>query len=135
MFREITETIRSFETTSRKLRLFGIILVVVLAMAGFLAESRSVKITAFLASAVLIFLALALPAAIKPIWIGLMVITLPIGWIISRTILVALFYLIIAPMALVSRLLGKDILKMRWTKTPSYWEPFEENKNPDSMGL
>jgi hypothetical protein len=46
---------------------------------------------------------------------------------IQTTILLSLVYLIaIGPIALVSRLIGRDLLGLRRSDNPSYWHPLPE---------
>ncbi len=45
-----------------------------------------------------------------------------LGWVNTRVLLTALFYGVMAPMGLVMRLFGKDILKRRFDpQAPTYW--------------
>jgi hypothetical protein len=66
---------------------------------------------------------LAWPAAVRPLFVGLVVATLPLGWAMSRLFLAALFYGLFTPLALVFRVLGRDPLKLRRTNRPTYWQP------------
>lgn len=65
--------------------------------------------------------ATAFPSAMKPLrelWMGMAAI---LGWLMTRVILIVMFFLIMAPMALLLRLLRKDLLKMSKTSDPTYW--------------
>jgi len=81
-------------------------------------------------AAVLIALALTIgpvgiawPDAVRPIFITWMVLAFPIGWLVSRVVLVTLFLLII-PAALLFRLTGRDPLMLRRSAgKSSYWTP------------
>ena len=66
--------------------------------------------------------ALLHPPANRPLWIGLMVLTFPIGFAFSYLILGVLFFGIISPAGLLLRLLGRDPLERRWDRgAASYW--------------
>jgi Gpi18-like mannosyltransferase len=68
------------------------------------------------------------PSWLKPLFVGLTVLTWPIGWAVSHAALAVTYYLVITPMALVFRLLGRDALQRRFDRqAASYWEPY----NPD----
>jgi hypothetical protein len=69
-------------------------------------------------------LGLIQPKAIKPIFVGWMVLAFPIGWTISTVMLAVLFYGVFTPLGLFFRLRGRDllILKPRPDKA-SYWTP------------
>jgi hypothetical protein len=61
------------------------------------------------------------PAAIRWIYAGSMVAAFPLGWTISRMILLALFFLVFTPVALVFRLMGRDALRLRAPADGSLW--------------
>ncbi|NNL67482.1 MAG: hypothetical protein HKP30_14630, partial [Myxococcales bacterium] len=66
------------------------------------------------------------PKANKWLFVGLTILAFPIGFVLSHVILFTLFFLIIAPIGLVVRLVGHD--PMNRTIDPeaeSYWTPAE----------
>jgi MFS family permease len=64
------------------------------------------------------------PCAIKPIFVGWMVLVFPIGWIISHAILGIVFYLNFTPVALLFRIIGRDALALKpRPNVASYWSP------------
>lgn len=70
-------------------------------------------------------LALAAPRALLPLYVALSLITYPIGLVLSFVLLLVLFALVITPMGLVFRLLGKDPLQRRFDRdASSYWVPY-----------
>lgn len=66
------------------------------------------------------------PGAIRPLFSGLIVITAPIGWVMSRALLSLAFYGIIAPVGIFFRLVGRDVLaRKRPANQSSYWSEKE----------
>ena len=67
-------------------------------------------------------LGLFIPNTLVPlqkVWMG---IAFVIGFFVSRIILTLLFFLVITPMGLFLKLIGKDILKIKFNhKLNSYW--------------
>ena len=62
------------------------------------------------------------PRAVAPLFTGLMMLTYPIGWLVSRIVLVLLFYGMFTPMAILFRLIGRDaLMRRRRPDQPSYW--------------
>jgi hypothetical protein len=62
------------------------------------------------------------PRAIKPIFVGWIVLAFPIGWTISHAILGILFYLMFSPVALLFRIIGRDALALKPRRNlASYW--------------
>jgi hypothetical protein len=69
-------------------------------------------------------LGLIAPKALRPIYVGWMVLAFPIGWTISRVILAAMFYGVFTPVALIFRLIGRDALtRGRPADRATYWLP------------
>ena len=62
------------------------------------------------------------PATIRPVFTGAMMMAFPIGWVMSRVIVVALFASIV-PVALLFRLTKRDPLHLRRSNTDTYWAP------------
>jgi Saxitoxin biosynthesis operon protein SxtJ len=62
------------------------------------------------------------PAAIRWVYSGWMIAVFPIGWTVSRIILGALFYLVFTPVALVFRLMRRDVLNLQ-QQDASHWAP------------
>src|SRR5947209_2755915 len=63
------------------------------------------------------------PAAIRLVFVGSVVVTFPIGWVVSRVALAAIFYGIFTPIGLVMRVCGRDALELRRPERDSYWTP------------
>lgn len=67
--------------------------------------------------------AAAWPAALRPLYVGLMVATYPIGLVLSNVILGIIFYGVFLPVGLVFRLIGRDAMHRRMLpQATSYWE-------------
>jgi hypothetical protein len=64
------------------------------------------------------------PSAIRAVYVAAVLATFPIGWLLSRLLLAAIFYGIFTPLALVFRLVGRDALRLRpRPDLPTYWLP------------
>ncbi len=73
------------------------------------------------------------PRAIRPLYVGLLVITAPIGFVLSYVILGVLFYLVITPLALILRLVGYDPLKREFEReAETYWVEVEPRASKES---
>lgn len=69
-----------------------------------------------------VFFSLVFPKGNWPIYIGLTIIAFPIGFVLSYLIMGTLFYILIAPVGILFRLLGRDILKRRFEpEAETYW--------------
>ena len=62
------------------------------------------------------------PRLLKPIFVGWMILAFPIGWLVSRIILMLLYFGVFAPVGFVLRILGHDPLRLKKPEVESYWE-------------
>jgi Saxitoxin biosynthesis operon protein SxtJ len=75
---------------------------------------------------------LARPLSLKPVFLGLTLATWPIGWVVSRVALGVLYFAVFTPIALIFRLMGRDVLKRSFDpKAKTYWEPYRPNRGVD----
>ena len=71
--------------------------------------------------------AMMTPIVLKPLYLVLNIIAWPIGLAVSYIVLFVLFYLIMMPVGLVMRLIGRDPLHRRFDRQAStYWVPCEK---------
>ena len=67
-------------------------------------------------------LGLIAPSSVRWIFVGWMVLGFPIGWVVSLTMLAAMYFLVLAPVAVVFRLLGRDAMTREIRPDAStYW--------------
>jgi len=109
---------------SKGLRKFGITTAIIIAVLfGVIFPylfDQSISIIPWSISAVLILWALIIPKSLNPIYHIWMKIGLVLGWINTRIILGAVFYLIVTPIGLFVRLIGKNPLNKPMPMTDSY---------------
>ena len=74
------------------------------------------------------------PRLLKFLYIGLSLITFPIGFVVSNLVLLLIFLLVFTPLALIFRLIGRDELRLRLDRTaPTYWRKYDpDRRNPAS---
>jgi hypothetical protein len=65
---------------------------------------------------------LVFPPIIRPVFVGLILATFPIGWVVSQVLLGAIFYGIVTPLGLILRLTGHDPLQLKPPKGNSLWQ-------------
>lgn len=67
-------------------------------------------------------LALVAPKAVKPLFVGMTLLTFPIGFVVSHVILALLYFVVITPIGLIMRLLGHDPMQRRLEpQAATYW--------------
>lgn len=133
ILRDLKETIHAVNPSPAQLRRFGVAFALFLTFFAY----RFGIVPLYYAAAFSLAMVIVFPRFFRPIYFLLALITFPIGWMVSRIFLIIFFFVIITPTAVVRRLLGYDHLKLTFggEKTATYWENFEENANPHSMGL
>lgn len=118
-------------------RSFGLVFVVVFAVIGFwpLLKGEPLRLWALGAAAVLLVLALAVPAALKPfnrLWFrfGLL-----LHKVMTPLIMGLMFFGAFMPTGLIMRALGKDILRLKFDpQAQSYWiERHPPGPAPESL--
>lgn len=61
------------------------------------------------------------------IFVGLMVVTCPIGFVVTHVIMAVFFFGLLTPVGLVFRLMGRDILNRQYDSAAStYWQPHKQ---------
>jgi hypothetical protein len=63
------------------------------------------------------------PGLVRPIYVGLMAATYPIGWAVSHVLLALVYFGLFAGLGLIFRLIGRDRLQMRFDRqAATYWK-------------
>jgi len=126
MLKKEIQNIKEDKTTLCK---FGLTVGTVLLLVGIVLylTGKSSSIVFGGAGVLLMLFGLILPNILKPlnkIWITL---ALLLGWFMSRLILFILFYIVLTPLGIILRVIGKDFLNLRTDKNcDSYWEKREK---------
>ena len=117
------EEIKNIKTSIKDIRSFGITIGIILFIISailFYYDKSSHQIIAYIGGG-FISLGLIIPIILKPIYILWMTFAVILGWVMTRVILSAVFYIIITPIGIITRLLGEDFLNLRRIKADSYW--------------
>lgn len=123
--------------TGRQLRVFGV--------SGLLASIAAALVLCFLwgvailvailvlAAGVAIFLcSLISPRVARILYIGLALVGMPLGLVVSLILLAAFYFLLLTPLALVFRLIGRDALHRRFdANVTSYWVPHQAGEDTE----
>jgi hypothetical protein len=66
---------------------------------------------------------------VKPIYLGLIVLTFPIGWAVSHIFMAFFYFVIIGLVGLIFKILKRDPLHRRYDpQAESYWIPYRHNR-------
>jgi hypothetical protein len=121
----ILKEIRNIKESKKDLRKFGLTVgIVLLAIAALLYWKGKENYTAFeIIGGFLVVVSILFPIILRPlnkIWMTLAIL---MGWIMTRVILIVIFFIVLTPLGLIARLIGKDFLDLKIDKEKnSYWE-------------
>jgi hypothetical protein len=74
------------------------------------------------AVAAMVLLELGVDLLARALFVGLSVVAIPIGFVISHVLIAAVYYLVLTPIALVFRLTGRDVIGKKLDReAKSYW--------------
>tara|TARA_Y100000590_G_scaffold465270_1_gene637088 strand:+ start:1177 stop:1587 length:411 start_codon:yes stop_codon:yes gene_type:complete len=126
------EEIKNIKTSNKDIRSFGITIGIILFIISailFYYDKSSYQIIAYIGGG-FIALGTIIPILLKPIYILWMTFAVILGWVMTRVILSIVFYFIMTPIGLLTRLLGEDFLALKKSNSGSYW-----NKRDQSVEL
>ncbi|MCF3649581.1 SxtJ family membrane protein [Synoicihabitans lomoniglobus] len=122
--------------TTKDLRVFATLWFLFLGVFAVVAFQRDLTLLARVLGAVAFAVGLmgwAKPPSVRLIYLGAVLVTFPIGFVLSHVILAIVYYLVITPIGILMRLLGRDPLNRKFDPNrKSYWEPKTDKRTPAS---
>ncbi len=67
----------------------------------------------------------------RGVFVALVLVTYPVGLVVSYTVLGAMFFLVFTPLGLLMRLAGRDPLGLRARARSSHWLKFDQDDRPE----
>ena len=134
MLADIKKEYSDVKTDKKSIRNFGLVFFVVLTILGVWLSFKQNPSAHYLVLTGLLFLffGIFLPKLLIPFYRLWMLLGIIMGWVVSRIVLIFLFYLVFTPINLILKIMGKDILDKKIEKEKnSYWRKFEESENTD----
>lgn len=114
-----------------QLRQFGLLCLLVLPGVAWLWSASAVVIGCCAFFGILLaILAFVRPKAVTPVFVGLMLITLPIGLVVSELVLLLVYACVFLPIGVLFRVLHRDRLQRTLdARAESYWSPKRRPKS------
>ena len=115
----------NLQPSDRQLRQFGMLSLVLMPFIVWLwTASLTAFAWAFGVGLILCGLGLWRPVLLKPVFLGLIILTLPIGLVVGELAMLLIYFGLFLPMAIVFRMLGRDPLQRRLTpEKETFWQP------------
>jgi hypothetical protein len=112
--------------SNRELRSFAVLLLLFFVVVGGIWFWKTNWITGPISlvsvASVIALLGLAVPRAIRWVYVGWMIAVWPLGWTISHLLLAAIYFGVIMPIGWLLRLTGRDPMKKSWDQSATtYW--------------
>ena len=118
----LKDELKNIKSTREELRKFGLLVGSVLVVLGVLARAKSFGVPLVGMGGLLAFFGVMWPAALKPLQKIWMTLAILLGWVMSRVIIMLVFFVIVMPLALVARVVGKHFLALGFDRNAkSYW--------------
>ena len=130
----IAEEVKAIKSDPAHLRKFGLTMGVALAIFGglFFWRDRAIAPYLFILAAAFLLLAALTPRALKPVQSVWMTLAIVLGWVMTRVLLIIVFFIGVTPIALIARIVGKRFLALRFEPDrKSYWE----KRAPETRGM
>jgi hypothetical protein len=132
---EIYHDIISIHPVKKELKKFGILIGLIFIGGASVAYMRlwwnlPIALIVFSVGAVLVLLGVFAPARLHKLYRGWMTIAVILGSIVSRIILVVLFYIVVVPIGILIKIFGKKFfIPYNRTEHHSYWILRDRSKN------
>lgn len=121
--------------TAAELKKFGFVMAAMIAgLFGLLLPwlfGRTLPLWPWIVAVVIALPALFAPLFLAPVHRGWMAVGGVLGWINTRILLAAMFYVVMLPVGLVMRLAGRDPMRRAKSGEPSYRQPSTERPAQD----
>jgi hypothetical protein len=121
----------NWQPSDRQLRQFGGICLVALPAIAWLwgASVNAVGMLAIL-GALLAATGMLFPATLKPVFVGLMLVALPIGLVVGELAMLLIYFAVFLPFGLAFRVARRDALQRRINREQeTYWQPKKRASN------
>ena len=117
----------------KDLRVFALLQLIFFAVAAWLLQQRmettGVAITLVAASTVIMVIGVIRPTWLRVMYVVWMAAVFPIGFVVSHLLMAAVFYLVVTPIGLMMRWLGRDPMHRKPDReATTYWQPRSPTK-------
>ena len=113
----------------RELRQFSLLWIAFFGLIGvyfFWAKGATTAATVFWILAAIGPIGYFFPNVMRPIYVAWMALVLPIGFVVSHTLLLFVYYLVLTPIGLIMRVVGYDPMQRQIDRNAkTYWTPHD----------
>lgn len=129
---DVRDEIRDLNLSGKNLRKFGLFVGGIFLLIGLYMEYRHIDTEwryVFVGVGVMLMvLGATYPQSLKYVYRFWMGIAFTVGWLVSRVLLAVIYYLVVTPIGLIMKLLGKNPVAMHFDReAESHWVLKDEN--------
>lgn len=120
--------------SNRQLRQFGILCLFALPLIGWLwgASPTAIGVLTVIGM-ITAAVSLLAPTAVKPLFLGLSIIAIPIGMVVGELAMLMIFLGVFLPIGLVFRMMRRDALALQFNRSSeTYWQPKKQAQSTTS---
>lgn len=131
---EVRSELKLVDESPRTLRKFSLLFVLINSFGIYFSIRHDYEILLYACSITGVYSTAGLiyPAVIRPFHKGWMFTSLLLGWVVSRNIIIILFYFVITPFSIIAKLSGKHFLDLNFrSNEKSYWKKKDNSKLKD----
>ncbi len=130
---DVKSELKRLKVSPKELRKFSYLVGAVLILIGVAGIFKhwydSAVAAIWIGAALLVLCGLVKPKLLRRVYLAWMGFAFALGWVVSRVILILLFYLIITPIGAAARLFGKKFIDISFPgSSDSYWVSRENSK-------
>lgn len=133
LIRDVAGELRAVSTSTQSLKKFGLLVGSMFLLIGLYMNGKAnlflTYVVLIVPGGLLIISGCFAPRFLRfpyKVWMAL---SFSLGWVVSRVILMILFYIVVAPVGLVTRLAGKDFMGLRRNVAgASFWIRKDRNR-------
>jgi len=120
----VLDEIKAIKSSRKELRDFGIVIGIALMIIGAINYKNGLELypLLFTGSGLFFFCGLVLPSVLFPLQKVWMTLAVCIGWVVSRSLLSVLFYVVFTIISVLGKIFGKQFLDIKLErKQKTYW--------------
>ncbi len=132
LIKDVSDELAALDQSTKQVRRFSVLMLVVFGALGYYSYIHRMDAATSINALLFLFFLSGLRCSgpvrrVHKYWMGL---AFGIGWFVSRILLACIYFLIVTPIGLISRMLGKSFLNMDFRqRVTSYWIVRDEQKH------
>lgn len=136
LINDVNREVVKLDLSVKNLRNFGLVIggvfLLIFLFLSYRDATPALRVFSVFAGVLLIVSGTLIPAKLGPVYRVWMCLALGIGWFVSRILLAVIFFFMLTPLGLLSKLAGKDFLNVSQKSVQeSYWVRRNNGRDPN----